>query len=213
MYKKYIEELKNGKQIRIKYNKQNHDYCEEDGWWSEELWCYDNNLGSFKCYYPVSSYEKNFYTAHVQSETESFLRESIRDSDNEYGDATVVDIIVKDCNIPIRIFDEPYFMGRIRLYDKFYGTVEKWNIFVEELQKYSNEQQYFEDTYTDPQLVEQILAVCDDTTYGTWWKDLSQYESNVYVYGYTESGTYVNFSVRKGEMLPAQVANDIHYAQ
>ena len=36
-------------------------------------------------------------------------------------------------------------MERIRLYDKFYGTVEKWNIFVEELQKYSNEQQYFEE--------------------------------------------------------------------
>ena len=101
MYKKYIEELKNGKQIRIKYNKQNHDYCEEDGWWSEELWCYDNNLDLFKCYYPVSSYEKNFYTAHVQSETESFLRESIRDSDNEYGDAIVTDIIIEDCNIPI----------------------------------------------------------------------------------------------------------------
>ena len=49
----------------------------------------------------MSSYEKNFYTTHVQSETESFLRESIRDSDNEYGDATVVDIIVEDCNIPI----------------------------------------------------------------------------------------------------------------
>lgn len=51
----------------------------------------------------------------------------------------------KDCNVPIRIFDDPYFMERIRLYDKFYGTVEKWNIFVEELQKYSNEQQYFEE--------------------------------------------------------------------
>lgn len=51
----------------------------------------------------------------------------------------------KDCNIPIRIYDEPYFMERIELYDKFYGTVEKWNIFVEELQKYSNEQQYFEE--------------------------------------------------------------------
>ena len=73
MYKKYIEELKNGKQIRIKYNKQNHDYCEEDGWWSEEFWVYDGTSDLFKCYYPVSSYEKNFYTAHIQSETESFL--------------------------------------------------------------------------------------------------------------------------------------------
>ena len=105
MYKNYVEtylqELKNGKQIRIKYNKPNYDYCDPQGWWLEELWHYDSENDKFKGYYPVSSYEKNFYTAHVQSETESFLRESIRDSDNEYGDATVVDIIVEDCNIPV----------------------------------------------------------------------------------------------------------------
>lgn len=50
----------------------------------------------------------------------------------------------KDCNIPINIFHEPYFTDRINLYDKFYDTVDKWNIFVEELNKYSNEQDYFE---------------------------------------------------------------------
>lgn len=100
MYQKYIEELKNGNQIRIKYNKKNHDYCEEDGWWSEELWCYDSNLDLFKCYYPVSSYEKGFYSAFIQADTEIFLRESIRDADNEYGDATVTDIIVENCDIP-----------------------------------------------------------------------------------------------------------------
>lgn len=99
MYKKYIKELKNGKQIRIKYNKQNHDYCEEDGWWSEELWCYDNVLDLFKCYYPVSSYEKDYYTSHDQRETELFLKEPVRDFDNEDGDATVTDIIVEDCGI------------------------------------------------------------------------------------------------------------------
>ena len=100
MYKKYIEELKNGKQIRIKYKEPNHDGCEEAGWWSEELWCYDNVLDLFKCYYPVSSYEKDFYSAFIQADTESFLRESIRDADNEYGDATVTDIIIEDCGIP-----------------------------------------------------------------------------------------------------------------
>ena len=99
MYQKYIEELKNGKQIRIKYKEPNHDYW-EDGWWSEELWCYDNNLDLFKCYYPVSSYEKGFYSAFIKSDTECFLRESIRDFNNEYGDATVTDIIIEDCGIP-----------------------------------------------------------------------------------------------------------------
>ena len=51
----------------------------------------------------------------------------------------------RDCNIPIRLFHEPYFMDRLTLFDKFYGTLEKWNVFVEELQKYHCEQDYFEE--------------------------------------------------------------------
>ena len=33
----YVEELKNGKQIRIKYNKLVHDWIEDDSGWMEEL--------------------------------------------------------------------------------------------------------------------------------------------------------------------------------
>lgn len=51
----------------------------------------------------------------------------------------------KDCNIPLRIFQEPYFSDRIKLYDRFYGTNEKWNLFVSELEKYHCEQDYFEE--------------------------------------------------------------------
>ena len=51
----------------------------------------------------------------------------------------------KDCNIPIRVFKEPYFTDRLKLYDKFYGTLEKWSIFLEELNKYNCEQDYFEE--------------------------------------------------------------------
>lgn len=51
----------------------------------------------------------------------------------------------KDCNIPIRIFQEPYFIDRLTLYDKFYGTLEKWDIFLNELSKYHCEQDYFEE--------------------------------------------------------------------
>lgn len=51
----------------------------------------------------------------------------------------------KDCNIPIRIFQEPYFTDRLTLYDKFYGTLEQWNIFLNELGKYHCEQDYFEE--------------------------------------------------------------------
>lgn len=51
----------------------------------------------------------------------------------------------KDCNIPIRLFQDPYFTDRLKLFDKFYGTLEKWNIFLDELQKYHCEQDYFEE--------------------------------------------------------------------
>ena len=51
----------------------------------------------------------------------------------------------KDCNIPIRIFQEPYFTDRLKLYDRFYRTLEKWDMFLNELQKYHCEQDYFEE--------------------------------------------------------------------
>ena len=51
----------------------------------------------------------------------------------------------KDCNIPINIFQEPYFTDRLKLYDKFYGTLKKWDIFVKELENYKTEQDYYED--------------------------------------------------------------------
>lgn len=51
----------------------------------------------------------------------------------------------KDRNIPIRIFQEPYFTDRLTLYDKFYGTLKKWDIFLSELSKYNCEQDYFEE--------------------------------------------------------------------
>lgn len=51
----------------------------------------------------------------------------------------------KDCNISIKIFQEPYFTDRLTLYDKFYGTLEKWDIFLSELSKYNCEQDYFEE--------------------------------------------------------------------
>ena len=51
----------------------------------------------------------------------------------------------KDCNIPINIYQEPYFQDRLKLYDEHYGTLNKWNLFVEEVSKYKTEQDYFEE--------------------------------------------------------------------
>lgn len=35
------------------------------GWWTEELWIYDDG---YKCYYPTSTYNKDFYTLHTEKE-------------------------------------------------------------------------------------------------------------------------------------------------
>lgn len=51
----------------------------------------------------------------------------------------------KDCNIPLKLFKEPYFTDRLQLYDSYYNTLDKWNIFVRELEKYRCEQYYLEE--------------------------------------------------------------------
>lgn len=51
----------------------------------------------------------------------------------------------KDCNIPLKLFKEPYFTDRLQLYDSYYNTLDKWNIFVRELEKYKREQDYLEE--------------------------------------------------------------------
>lgn len=51
----------------------------------------------------------------------------------------------KDCNIPLKIYEEPYFTDRLELYDLFYQSVHKWNVFKSELKKYHCEQDYFEE--------------------------------------------------------------------
>lgn len=51
----------------------------------------------------------------------------------------------KDCNIPIKIFKEPYFTKRLWALDSYYNTWTRWCNFVYELSKYKNEQEYFEE--------------------------------------------------------------------
>lgn len=51
----------------------------------------------------------------------------------------------KDCYIPLKLFQEPYFTHRLKLYDRFFNTLEQWKLFAEELSKYHCEQDYFEE--------------------------------------------------------------------
>ena len=53
----------------------------------------------------------------------------------------------KDCNIPIKVFKEPYFTERLILFDKYFDTVNKWTLFTQEFKKgnYKCEQDYYEE--------------------------------------------------------------------
>lgn len=51
----------------------------------------------------------------------------------------------KDCNIPLKLYEEPYFMERLELYDDLFGTLAKWKVFIAELLKYNCEQDYLEE--------------------------------------------------------------------
>lgn len=81
----------------------------------------------------------------------------------------------KDCNIPIRLFEEPYFMDRLNLYDKFYATLEKWEIFLEELGKYPCEQDYFEEYNRVKD--EAIFSIKDSAAYQRFnGEDMNQFQ-------------------------------------
>ena len=50
----------------------------------------------------------------------------------------------KDCNLPIAVFDNPYFYERICTLDVLYDCVDKFDQFCYELSTFSDEQSYFE---------------------------------------------------------------------
>jgi len=50
----------------------------------------------------------------------------------------------KDMNIPIKLFEEPYFESRLKLYDAVFGTLAKYQLFTYTLSKFQSEQTYFE---------------------------------------------------------------------
>ena len=53
----------------------------------------------------------------------------------------------KDCNIPIKLFMEPFFTNRLIALNPFYNSYAKYLTFIEEYKKagYKNEQEYFEE--------------------------------------------------------------------
>ena len=49
---------------------------------------------------------------------------------------------VKDTNLPIKIFDEPYFSHFLDLYEEHFQARTLWEMFLKELEKYEHESDY-----------------------------------------------------------------------
>lgn len=60
----------------------------------------------------------------------------------------------KDFSLPIKIYDEPYFTSRLNLFDPYYGCVKKYKIFLDELEKYENEEEYYK---IDNEMLDNII--------------------------------------------------------
>ena len=50
----------------------------------------------------------------------------------------------KDFNLPIALFDEPYFSERLAVVDRVIPCIDDWDNFVSELRSFQTEQDYFE---------------------------------------------------------------------
>ncbi len=50
----------------------------------------------------------------------------------------------KDMNIPINIYQEPYFTERLKLFDENFRTLWKWERFKKELEQFKDDQEYLE---------------------------------------------------------------------
>ena len=50
----------------------------------------------------------------------------------------------KNCNLPIDLFDEPYFSERLEILDFQFDCVRKFNEFCAEMEKFDDEQAYFQ---------------------------------------------------------------------
>lgn len=69
---------------------------------------------------------------------------------------------------------------------------------------------FYSESYTEPQMISDIIAACDDLTYGGSWKDISQYDTDVTIYANTETGNVIYYSLRKDKDLPKEILQDMH---
>ncbi len=82
---------------------------------------------------------------------------------------------VKDTNLPIRVFDEPYFTHYMELYEQHMGAKTLYEMFQKELEKYSNEQEYLQEYNRVKDAAITYLAENPAMQYFCQQEDMQQY--------------------------------------
>ena len=50
---------------------------------------------------------------------------------------------VKDCKLPIKIYEEPYFSYQMSIFNEYYNCLAKYKCFIDSLKDFSTEEEYF----------------------------------------------------------------------
>lgn len=58
---------------------------------------------------------------------------------------TLMRRFVKDTNLPIKVFDEPYFSHFLDLYEEHFQAKTLWEMFLKELEQYAHESDYLQE--------------------------------------------------------------------
>lgn len=78
----------------------------------------------------------------------------------------------KDMNLPISIFDNPYFEYQLDLINKYEPCLNKWKRFCDELEQFSNEEEYF-NFYNE--IKEEVITFIQNTTQYARFNDTKTY--------------------------------------
>lgn len=111
----------------------------------------------------------------------------------------------KDCNLPINLFDEPYFTQRLKALDVQFDCVKKFYTFCADLEKYDTEQEYFEYYNTVKDSV--INMIKDNTEYMKFLNDdfadvrvvtknITLGNKNLYIEG-NQDKTFISIDMKK----------------
>ena len=82
----------------------------------------------------------------------------------------------RDTQLPMKIFQEPYFTERLALYNVHFGCLSQYNRFVEMLNHYGNEQQYMEAYNTLKDTIIEHLSQNPAFQYFAQKEDMSQFQ-------------------------------------